>query len=95
MADRSTVNPVLIVIGSVLALFGAIVLAVMLASGGRVVRSDDITATISEQAEHQPPSRAWAILAGISLAVGAGCIGIGMNRWTDADAGPPAAPTRS
>jgi hypothetical protein len=37
---------------------------------------------------------AWSILAGISLAVGAGRIGIGMNRWTEADAGPPAAPTR-
>jgi hypothetical protein len=89
------VNPVLIVIGSVLAVFGAIVLAVMLASGGRVVRSDDITATIGERSEQQRPSPAWSILAGISLAVGAGCIGIGMNRWTETDAGPPAAPTRS
>lgn len=94
MTDRSTVNPILIVIGSVLAVFGAVVLVIMLASGGRVVRSDDITATIGEQAEHQSPSPAWSILAGISLAVGAGCIGIGMNRWSEADAGPPTAPTR-
>lgn len=94
MADRSTVNPVLILVGAVLAVFGAIVLVVMLSSGGRIQTSHDSTATIREQSEQRPPSRAWSILAGISLAVGAGCIGIGMNRWREADAGPPAAATR-
>ena len=27
------------------------------------------------------PSRAWSIVAGLTLASGAACVGIGMNRW--------------
>jgi hypothetical protein len=79
MTERSTVNPPLLVIGVVLALFGAIVLAVVLLQAREP--SVETPQVIQQDAKTEPPSRLWPIVAGLSLAVGAGCIGIGMNRW--------------
>ena len=80
MTDRPAVNPPLIWIGALLALFGAVVLAVVLLRG-REPQSDTVAAAPQQTTETNPSSFAWPIVAGISLALGAGCIGIGMNRW--------------
>ncbi len=80
MTDRQTVNPLLLWIGALLALFGAVVLTVVLFRG-REPAVDDAAATMQRRAETTEPSRVWPIVAGLSLALGAGFIGIGMNRW--------------
>lgn len=79
MIERPAVNPPLLVIGVVLALFGAIVLAVVLFQAREP--NVETPQAIQQDARTEPPSRVWPIVAGLSLAVGAGCIGIGMNRW--------------
>jgi hypothetical protein len=38
-----------------------------------------------QQEAQTSPSRVWPLVAGLSLALGAGCIGIGMNRWRAAN----------
>jgi hypothetical protein len=83
MTDRSLVNPPLIWIGALLALFGAIVLAVVLVRG----RAEPVESApaIQQEAQTTPPSRIWPVVAGLSLALGAGCIGLGMNRWRAAN----------
>ena len=63
-----------------LALFGAIVLTVVLLRG-REPQAETAPQAIQREATTDPPSLAWPIIAGVSLALGAGCIGIGMNRW--------------
>ena len=80
MTDRAAVNPPLLWIGALLALFGAIVLTVVLVSG-RQPQDETSPQAIQREATTNPPSLVWPIVAGLSLAVGAGCIGIGMNRW--------------
>jgi hypothetical protein len=79
MSDRAAVNPPLIWIGALLALFGAIVLTLVLAMDRQP--ADPPAETVQRAAATAPPSRVWPIVAGLSLAIGAGCIGIGMNRW--------------
>jgi hypothetical protein len=80
MTDRPVVNPPLLWIGALLALFGAIVLAVVLVRG-RAPHVEDSLPAIQQEAQTTAPSRVWPLVAGLSLALGAGCIGIGMNRW--------------
>ena len=80
MTDRPAVNPPLIWIGALLALFGAIVLAVVLVRGNAPDVQESSPA-IHREAQASSPSRVWPLVAGLSLALGAGCIGIGMNRW--------------
>jgi hypothetical protein len=79
MTDRA-INPPLIWAGALLALFGAVVLVVTLLRG-QPVQTDRDAPAIEQTTETNSSSFAWPIVAGLSLAVGAGCIGIGMNRW--------------
>lgn len=42
----------------------------------------DLAATPAEVAAvADPPSLVWSLLAGLALAAGGACVGIGMNRW--------------
>ena len=79
MIERPAVNPPLLWIGALLALFGAILLAVVLVRG-RVPQENEPAPAIQHEAQGAP-SGVWPLVAGLSLALGAGCIGIGMNRW--------------
>jgi hypothetical protein len=80
MTDRAAVNPPLLWTGALLALFGAVVLTVVLVFG-RQPQGETSTEAIQREATTDSPSLVWPIVAGLSLAIGAGCIGIGMNRW--------------
>lgn len=41
----------------------------------------DLAATVEEASGTGMPSLAWSLLAGLTLAAGMACVGIGMNRW--------------
>jgi hypothetical protein len=47
---------------------------------GRAAAVDEYNESLATDAENAP-SPAWSAAAGISLALGAGLFGIGMNRW--------------
>lgn len=73
-------NRNLIVGGAALVGIGAILLIMLFASGS----TPDVPGAATAGASFfsiDPPSRLWAILIGLTMAVGAGMIGIGMNRW--------------
>ena len=84
MIERPAVNPPLLWIGALLALFGAILLAVVLVRG-RAPHENESAPALRQEAQSSAPSRVWPLVAGLSLALGAGCIGIGMNRWRAAN----------
>jgi hypothetical protein len=68
--------------GVLLVLLGVGLLGYVVVSRPDLHQTSD-TSLVGDQQGVQaaPPSRFWALAAGLSLAVGAGCIGVGMNRW--------------
>ena len=72
-------NRVLVAVGSVLAVLGAVILAITLFRNPAPAAPTPAAPGSTQAVE--PPSRGWAIGAGGLLAVGAALIGLGMNRW--------------
>ncbi len=78
-------RPVVLALGAGLLLLGAILMSVMV--WGSLGSQDDppvLGTNTSESlatAADDEPSRLWAVAGGLSLAVGAGLIGIGLNSW--------------
>ena len=74
---------VFIGIGVVLLCLGAIVLGVTVFGSLQTEpeRAEPNTPAAVVEVQRHQPSRAWSIVGGLSLAAGAGLIGIGMNRW--------------
>jgi hypothetical protein len=73
------VNRALILIGVLLAVFGVLVLAGAIGSGS--LPADRVPLIGETQGQIEAPSRLLSIGAGLSLAAGAACIGLGVNRW--------------
>jgi len=69
----------LVAAGSVLVLLGAGILIWVLGA----TPTPELASGVGEVqvAAGAAPSRVWAILAGLILAAGAACVGIGMNQW--------------
>lgn len=69
----------LIVVGTALVVAGASVLWWLLFA----IPSPEFAGTPGQvmTAAADPPSRLWPLVAGLALAAGAACIGVGMNRW--------------
>ena len=72
-------NRQLVGLGSVLALLGAIVLAITLFRSPDPAEPASTSRGVTQTVD--PPSRVWAIGAGGLIAAGAALIGIGVNRW--------------
>jgi hypothetical protein len=74
-------NRPLVILGTVLALAGlALMISVFTQSAGPDPGVGSV-AQIEQRSETGWPSYAWPIVAGLTLAIGAACIMIGMNRW--------------
>ena len=72
-------NRPLVVVGAALALAGlAVMILVLTQSAGPESAATSIPL---ESNDTGWPSYGWPIVAGITLAIGAACIMIGMNRW--------------
>ncbi len=73
-------NRNLVFSGAALVGLGAVLL-IMLFVSGSTADAPGVPPADSSFFSVDPPSRLWAILIGLTMAVGAGMIGIGMNRW--------------
>ena len=73
-------NRPLVILGTVLALAG---LALMISVFTQSVGHDPVgnVPQLEQRQDTGWASYAWPIVAGLTLAIGAGCIMIGMNRW--------------
>ena len=71
-------NRAMVLAGAALVVAGAVMLAMLLSHAATPV-SPIAAPDLSLQSA--APSRLWPILIGLTLAGGAGLIGIGMNRW--------------
>lgn len=56
---------------------------------GQAAEVDGYSESLATEAD-EAPSAAWAAAAGISMALGAGLFGIGMNRWRRGETPPDA-----
>ena len=75
-------NKILIALGAAFSLVGAVILlSVLLRSPDPAAPPTGPQTVVENQRQAQPPSRMWAIGAGVSIAVGAALIAMGMNRW--------------
>jgi hypothetical protein len=75
------VQPGLLALGVGLLAVGAVVLLLM---GWQTVTADPTIvggAPATGVNLEEPPSRVWAVVAGLLLAAGGAAIGIGLNRW--------------
>ncbi len=82
-------QPILLAAGATLLVIGAIVMSVIV--GGALMTRDDQPAlatntseSLATAATEDEPSRLWAVVGGLTLAVGAGLVGIGLNSWRTA-----------
>ena len=67
----------LVAVGFVLIVAGAATLLWLLFA----IPRPDLATTSAEASGTGMPSLAWSMLAGLTIAAGAACVGIGMNRW--------------
>jgi hypothetical protein len=70
----------LMVIGTLLLVIGAVVLFRVFV----VTPGPELAATLGEdmaRSEGAEFAHVWAVLAGLTLAAGGACVGIGMNHW--------------
>ena len=75
-------NRPVVVLGALLALAGfVLMIAVVTGTVGPADPSPMQVPQVQAPAEDGMPSRVWAIVAGLMLAVGAALVMIGMNRW--------------
>jgi hypothetical protein len=75
------VQPGLVALGLALVVVGGVVLLLL---GWQTVTADPAAignAMPAEAAVSDPPSRIWAIAAGLLMACGGAAVGIGLNRW--------------
>ena len=75
------IQPGLVAMGLALVVGGAFVLLLL---GWHTVTADPATiggAVPAQAAMPDPPSRIWAIVAGLLMACGGAAVGIGLNRW--------------
>jgi hypothetical protein len=73
-------NRPLILLGAALILIGALVLGMTAFS--RAGGSENRVPGIGEdQGRAGAPGEAWIFVSGLTLAAGAACVGVGMNRW--------------
>lgn len=75
------IQPGLVALGIALVVGGVVVLLFL---GWQTVTADPATiggAVPSQAAVPNPPSRIWAIVAGLLMACGGAALGIGLNRW--------------
>jgi hypothetical protein len=79
-------RPLMLALGAGLLLVGAILMGGLV--WGPLATRDDQPArrantseSLAAAATEAEPSRLWAVAGGLSLAVGAGLIGIGLNSW--------------
>lgn len=79
-------RPAMLLVGAALLALG---LLIMLTFVARPLRNADAqpslstttTESLATAATYRGPSRMWAAAGGLSLAIGAGLIGIGLNSW--------------
>jgi hypothetical protein len=74
------VQPALIALGLVLVVVGAVVLLLLGWQTG-IADSAMVGGGVPAHGPPEPPSRLWAIVAGLLMACGGAAIGIGLNRW--------------
>jgi hypothetical protein len=73
-------NRPLVLTGAIIVLVGVVMLVMML--GHATIPVAPVTGPPPDPGvTANPPSRLWSVLIGLTLAVGAGMIGVGMNRW--------------
>jgi hypothetical protein len=71
----------LVATGVLLIVLGLGILGVLVS--GRTDRYDSgqVPLVVEDLSRTSPPSRLWSVVGGLSLAAGAACIGLGVNRW--------------
>jgi hypothetical protein len=69
----------MLVLGAILMI--AMVFAPLAARDDNPALSTTTTESLATAATDNEPSRMWAVAGGLSLALGAGLIGIGLNSW--------------
>ena len=75
-------NRRLVGVGVVLLVAGALILSYLLLAGTSGVPPSESVPLVGEvRGRIDPPTRLFSILAGLALASGAACVGVGMNRW--------------
>jgi hypothetical protein len=73
-------NRAMVLAGAALVVAGAVMLAMLLSHATTPV--SPVAAPVPDlSSQSDAPSRLWPVLIGLTLAAGAGLIGIGMNRW--------------
>ena len=77
---------ILVIAGALMMIVGAVVLASVLLGTPAPTAPTSGSVVVEQQQRQEPPSRAWSIVAGGALALGAALVGIGMNRWRAARA---------
>ena len=73
-------NRALVAIGVTLLALGVLLGTILMASRAGDAR-DDVPIVGEVQGRRDQTSLVWPVAAGIALAAGGACIGIGMNRW--------------
>jgi hypothetical protein len=74
-------NRGMVLAGAALVTVGAVLLILLWTQGSPAELAGVPPATDSSFFAPDPTSRIWAVVIGLTIAVGAGLIGIGMNRW--------------
>jgi hypothetical protein len=81
-------NRPLVLTGAIIVVAGVIMLAMLL--GQATIPVAPVTGPPPDTAvQADAPSRLWSVVIGLTLALGAGLIGLGMNRWRSHPVPPP------
>jgi hypothetical protein len=76
------INKPLVMLGAVVAIAGfALMVAVLAGSVGPEPAASKSAPQLGGAAASEAPSRGWAVVAGVVLAIGAALVMLGMNRW--------------
>lgn len=74
-------HPKLLTVGVFLFICGVATLSYVIAAHTRPPDPLERSSPLAHAASDRSPSRFWPIAAGLALAAGGACIGIGLNRW--------------
>jgi hypothetical protein len=69
--------------GTVLIVAGVLVIALTRAASDAMLEGREPSPMVDDGLG--APSRVWSVVGGVTIALGAACIGIGMNRWGHQD----------